>query len=284
MKKIDLSFLAGKDISLGIKYADELFDKNLEGKINAHKIYNMLLDLVPNSYEKPKPYILRGLLRHKIWKCENFFCWNENYFSQSGQDKIIKNHFFKDYSNGFFVEIGAFDGLEGSNCFHFEKFSNWKGIAIEASPTQFDKLKKNRKCTLINKAISKSIEEVEFIDIIEGYKQMSGINNINYSKNFDRAKKNIKTKFNKEILKTSTFADMISDNLNIDYLSIDIEGSEFEILKTIDYDKYNIKVISVENNLPMEQSFKEFFLNKNFSYFDRVGADEIFYNNTYYKF
>ena len=36
MKKIDLSFLAGKDISLGIKYADELFDKNLEGKINAH--------------------------------------------------------------------------------------------------------------------------------------------------------------------------------------------------------------------------------------------------------
>ena len=55
-------------------------------------------------------------------------------------------------------------------------------------------------------------------------------------------------------------------------------------LKTIDYDRYNIKVISVENNLPMEQSFKEFFLNKNFSYFDRVGADEIFYNNTYYKF
>ena len=60
--------------------------------------------------------------------------------------------------------------------------------------------------------------------------------------------------------------------------------SEFEILKTIDYDKYNIKVISVENNLPMEQSFKEFFLNKNFSYFDRVGADEIFYNNIHYKF
>ena len=71
MKKIDLSFLAGKDISLGINYADELFHKNLEGKINAHKIYNMLLELVPNSYEKPKPYILRGLLRHKIWKCEN---------------------------------------------------------------------------------------------------------------------------------------------------------------------------------------------------------------------
>ena len=284
MKKIDLSFLIGKDISLSISYADELFNKDLEGKINAHKIYNKLLDSVPNSYEEPKPYILRGLLRHKIWKCENFFCWNENYFSQSGQDKIIKNHFFKDYKNGFFIEIGAFDGVEGSNCFHFEKFLDWKGIAIEASPTQFDKLKKNRKCKLINKAISTTVKEVEFIDIVEGFKQMSGINDINYTVNFNRAKKNEKTKFNKEILKTSTFSDIISDNINIDYLSIDIEGSEFEILKTIDFERYNIKVISVENNLPKEQNFKEFFINKNFGYFDRIGADEIFYNNRHYKF
>ena len=181
MEKIDLSFLVGKDINLGIDYADELFNKDLEGKINAHKIYNKLLDSVPNLYEDPKPYILRGLLRHKIWKCEFFFHWNENYFSQSGQDKIIKNHFFKDYKKGFFIEIGAFDGLEGSNCFHFEKFLGWEGIAIEASSTQFDKLKKNRKCKVINKAIGVATEEVEFIDIIEGFTQMSGINNKKYS-------------------------------------------------------------------------------------------------------
>ncbi len=47
-------FLVGKDVSFGINYADELFNKNLEGKINAHKIYNKLLDLVHNSYEEPK--------------------------------------------------------------------------------------------------------------------------------------------------------------------------------------------------------------------------------------
>ena len=54
MKKIDLSFLVGKDIRVAINYADELFNKNLEGKINAHEIYNKLLDLVHNSYEEPK--------------------------------------------------------------------------------------------------------------------------------------------------------------------------------------------------------------------------------------
>jgi FkbM family methyltransferase len=174
--------------------------------------------------------------------------------------------------------------LEGSNCFHFERFLGWEGIAIEPSPTQFNKLKKNRKCKLINKAISAVAEEVEFIDIVEGFTQMSGINNTEYNRNFERTKKNKKTKFNKEILKTSTFDEIVSENFTIDYLSIDIEGSEFELIKTVNFKKYDIKVISVENNFPKEQGFKEFFMNKNFSYFDRIGWDEIFYNNKYYKF
>ena len=46
----------------------------------------------------------------------------------------------------------------------------------------------------------------------------------------------------------------------------------------------NIKVISVENNIPKEQNFKNFFDTVNFTYLDRIGQDEIFYNNEYYKF
>ena len=40
-----------------------------------------------------------------------------------------------------FVEIGAYDGIEGSNCYHFEKYMNWKGIAIEPSKLQQKNLK-----------------------------------------------------------------------------------------------------------------------------------------------
>ena len=53
-------------------------------------------------------------------------------------------------------------------------------------------------------------------------------------------------------------------------LSIDIE-EKLSLLSSIDFEKYNIKVISVENNIPEKLSFK----NKNFSFFDRVGQDEI---------
>ena len=85
-------------------------------------------------------------------------------------------------------------------------------------------------------------------------------------------------------LKTITFDKIVPKNKNIDYLSIDIEGGEMNLLKSIDFKNNNIKVISVENNVPKEQNFKNFFEKINFKYFDRIGQDEIFYNNEYFKF
>ena len=94
MKNIDLSHLVGKDISIALKEAQDLSEKNLEGKIHAHKIYNFLLDQIPNQYSESKFHVLRGILREKIWNNERIFFWNEKFFSQAGQDKVIKNHFF----------------------------------------------------------------------------------------------------------------------------------------------------------------------------------------------
>tara|TARA_Y100000992_G_scaffold243367_1_gene174403 strand:+ start:87 stop:941 length:855 start_codon:yes stop_codon:yes gene_type:complete len=283
MKNIDLSHLVGKDVSVAFKEAQELFERNLEGKIHAHKIYSHLIDQVPNEYSEKKLHVLRGMIREKIWKCEKFFFWNEKFFSQAGQDKIIKNHFFQNNKNGFFIEIGAYDGIIGSNCCHFEKFLNWEGIAIEASKIQYDKLKNNRKCKTVNKAISNKIKDVEFVEVIEGLTQMSGINNENNTAiEIINNNKNSKTKISK--ITTTTFEEEIKSNLEIDYLSIDIEGEELDLLKSIDFNKYTIKVISVENNVPDKFNYNTFFKSKNFSFFDRIGQDEIFFNNRYYKF
>ena len=282
MKNIDLREFAGKDILVLLKKADELFIGNLEEKIHSHKIYNNLLEQIPIDYENIKLRELRGILRQKIWNCERSFFWNENFASQSGQDKIIKNSFFRSKKNGYFVEIGAFDGVLGSNCIHFEKSMKWEGIAIEPSTIQFEKLKLNRKCHLINKAIATEEKEVEFLEVEEGYTQMSGIINENFISE-DTIKKDPRSKTKKIIIKTTTFDKNIPDDKEIDYLSIDIEGGEMELLASIDFKKYNIKVISVENNFPEKLNFKNFFDNKNFNYFDRVGQDEIFYNKNYFK-
>ena len=282
MKNIDLSHLVGKDISIALKEAQDLSEKNLEGKIHAHKIYNFLLDQIPNQYSESKFHVLRGILREKIWNNERMFFWNEKFFSQAGQDKVIKNHFFPNKKNGFFLEIGAYDGIEGSNCFHFEKFLNWNGIAFEPSKIQYEKLKNNRNCKILNKAMSNSILEVDFVEVIEGLTQMSGIKNENYTAE-KIIKKNgqCKTEISKII--TTTFDKEVSSDQEIDYLSIDIEGGELSVLETIDFEKYTIKVVSVENNLPDKFNFNSFFISKNFSFFDRVGQDEIFYNNSHFK-
>ena len=262
MKNIDLSPFVGKNVNDLLKKGDQLFNDNLEGKIHAHKIYNILLDDIPNIYDEKKLYVLRGLIRQKIWSCEKFFFWNENFFSQFGQDKIIKNYFFQNKKNGFFVEIGAFDGVLGSNCIHFEKSMNWEGIAIEPSKIQFEKLSKNRNCKVLNAAISSTEKDVEFIEVIEGLTQMSGIDDDNYSAKLI-IENNKKNKFNKNKMKTSTFEKSILTK-EIDYLSIDIEGAELDVLKSINFQEYIIKVISVENNNPEEINFNSFLKENNF--------------------
>ena len=284
MKNIDLINFVGKDINMVLKKADELFNQELEGKIHAHKIYSVLLEQIPNIYANTNEHAFRGQLRKKIWDCEKFFFWNERYPSQAGQDKIIKEVFFKNKKNGFFVEIGAYDGIVGSNCYYFERFLNWNGIALEPSIFQFEKLKKNRKCKLLNNAVSHEIKDVEFIEVIEGLTQMSGINNDFFKRNIDIISNNEKSKTRSFNLKTIIFEQIVSKNVDIDYLSIDIEGGEMDLLNSINLNNNDIKVISVENNIPKEQNFKDFFDNKGFIYFDRVGQDEIFYNSKFFKF
>jgi len=284
MKNIDLSFFVGKNVNDLLKKGDQLFNDNLEGKIHAHKIYSELLEQVPNTYASSNEHVFRGMLRQKIWNCERFFFWNEKYTSQAGQDKMIKKNFFDGKKNGFFIEIGAYDGISGSNCYHFERFLNWDGIAIEPSNIQFEKLKKNRKCKVLNNAISDEVKEVEFIEVTEGLTQMSGINDSSFERNFKIISNNQASKTDSIKLKTITFDDIVPKNKDIDYLSIDIEGGEMNLLKSIDFKTNSIKVISVENNIPKEQNFKNFFEEINFTYLDRIGQDEIFYNRQYFKF
>ena len=280
----DYSFsLEGKSIKEIVDYADNLFRGDENNKIEAHKIYKQVLEKIPNLQDGEKPYVLRGFIRKRIWDCLRKLGQNSDYFSEAGQDMLVKDNFFKNQKSGFFLEIGAFDGIEGSNCYHFEKFMNWQGIAIEASPLQFEKLKKNRNCKLINIAIGSENKQVEFYEVVEGFTQMSGINNLNFKDSFEKINKKSNSKINKINIECKTFEKLVLSDQIIDLISIDIEGNESDVLKTINFDKYKIKVIILENNTPKELSYLKFFKEKNFYYFDRVGMDEIYYNKKYFS-
>jgi FkbM family methyltransferase len=277
MPDFNYEILNGKDIHEVIKIADDLSKKDIEGKLIAHEIYSSLLevDQIPNIYDHPYANV-RGSLRQKIFQIEKNFKWNIFYLSKAGQDKFIHNKFFKNKKDGFFIEIGAYDGTSGSNCFFFEKYLGWNGIAIEPSPNQFEILKKNRNCTCLNNAISNKNKKIEFVNVIEGYTEMSGINNKGYQRNLEILENHHLSKIEKININCITFPEAINENTIIDYLSIDVEGGEYDILESIDFEKYNIKIISIENNEPDKINFLNFLKEKNYDYIDNFGSDEIY--------
>tara|TARA_Y100000991_G_scaffold179564_1_gene142058 strand:+ start:1167 stop:2009 length:843 start_codon:yes stop_codon:yes gene_type:complete len=276
MQKIDLRILDGKDFNQIMAFGLSLKDQNLEGKINAHNVFSLLIDKVKEQNSKEIQYII-GRIKHEIWNLEKFFGWNTRFFSQAGQDKLIFEKFFKNKMDGYFVDLGAYDGVEGSNTYFFEKFFRWKGVLVEPSKNQYLKLTENRNNNCINKAISKTNEKFEFIDVVSGYKQMSGLNQSYYKDTLEILNSDLNSKTDIYQVETSTFKDLVLEK-EIDYLSIDIEGGELDVLSSIDFNTYKIKVISVENNKPNQISYKELLLENGYNFFDFCGADEIYYN------
>lgn len=202
------------------------------------------------------------------------------YYSQDGQDKYLDEKVFRRKINGFFIEVGANDGVTFSNTYYLEKERNWTGICVEPHPTAFEKLKKNRKATLINACIADADKEGEFMKI-EGYGEMySGLVSKYDEKHIYRIDRDLKAYGgSKETIKIPclTLNSIIKNNnlTHIDYCSIDTEGGELDILETANLQENDITVISVENNY-YEKSLKDFMKKFNYRLLGKVGADEFY--------
>lgn len=207
------------------------------------------------------------------------------FYSQSGQDRFCYNNFFKNKKTGFFIEIGADDGLDRSNTIFFEKLG-WDGLCVEASPSRFRKLKENRKCYCENYAITNSKGKMEFLDISGYGKGLSGLIDKYDPRHIKRIESELKNPKNMGSQVVNVDCNTITNLLNkynikhIDFCSIDTEGNELEILKTIDFKKYQFDIFTIENNYK-EPYIKSFLTDKGFTFVGKVGADEIYRNNNF---
>jgi FkbM family methyltransferase len=191
--------------------------------------------------------------------------------SQDNQDFYLENNIFKGYKNGFYVDVGAHDGISINNTLYFEKNNNWTGINIEPIKKVFDKLVINRPNNInINCAVCNNDGETEFLNNT-GYTEMiSGIKNSFDPRHLQRLQKeNKQMGSTTEVIKVNTKKlETIFDENNIshvNYLSIDVEGAEFEVIKSINFDKVFIDVIGFENNFnDVSIPIIEYLVNKNF--------------------
>jgi FkbM family methyltransferase len=153
----------------------------------------------------------------------------------------------KDFKKGgFFVEFGATDGIALSNTLLLEKKFNWNGILAEPGKNWHEKLSQNRNCNIDESCIWLcSGEEIEFSETSNG--EFSTIEKfVKTDHHFNKRKK-----FDSYLVKTITLKDLLDKHnapKEIDYLSIDTEGSEYEILKGFEFSEYHFDIITVEHN------------------------------------
>ena len=168
-------------------------------------------------------------------------------------DEVLREYFPNYEYKGVFLDIGAYEPINISNSYHFEK-NNWDVYCFEANTLLIDDLKKMRK-NVFNYAIyDENKNDVNFFIVKAGYgggSGMAGISAVELSPQYLQS-----YYYGGEIIKINVEQKTINNILEneiklirneIDIISIDVEGGELKVLKGIDLNKYKVKIFVIEN-------------------------------------
>ena len=195
----------------------------------------------------------------------------EKYFAQFGEDRIL-DAIFHHRSEGNCVEVGANDGITDSMTYHFE-LMGWNCLLVEPIPDLARKISEKRNCIVKNYAASSEEGEASFF-IAEAAMGMSGLDLTRKQRRaIARAggtPKEIKVrkKTLDEILEESSFRE-------VDFISIDVEGHEMEVLKGFSLEKYLPKIVLIEDNSNQtSQAIPDYMRSKGYVLFKRTGVND----------
>ena len=174
----------------------------------------------------------------------------KNIKSQIGQD-VFSLFSLNWKRNGFFVEFGATNGVDLSNTFLLEKDFGWKGILAEPAKIWHKDLLLNRSASIDFDCVwSKSGDIINFTSTPEA--EFSAITSFK-NKDFYSSSRN---KGDVYPVKTISLNDLLKRHnapQKIDYLSVDTEGSELDILEAFDFKYFSVSVITCEHNFSSQR-------------------------------
>lgn len=196
------------------------------------------------------------------------------FFSQNGTDKYLQDHLFKGRREGFFVDIGATNGINSNNTLTLERCFDWKGLLIEPS-LEFENLFTHRYNSGANKVRSQFLSCSDDEVISFGHCKKSCF--ASESKKLNEPTDGFHT-YN---LKSITFTELFLQDYNldrvIDFLSISSNGTELDILKGINFSLLNIRSILVKSDL--EDEISQFLHQKNFIKIRKISKYILFVNH-----
>ena len=148
------------------------------------------------------------------------------------------------------MEFGATSGIDFSNTYLMETKYDWKGILAEPAKVWHSALSENRSASIELDCVWKSSGETLLFNEVndEHGAELSTIDSFSSSDNHNETRMKSSNKYEVNTISLNDMLKKYNAPKNIDYLSIDTEGSEYEILKTFDFDKYKVKIITCEHN------------------------------------
>jgi FkbM family methyltransferase len=186
----------------------------------------------------------------------------------------ICQYYFENYGKNlekrFYIEIGAFNGAKQNSTIVLEQ-AGWEGVCVEPMPVNIKRLKKNRKCRIVEGAVWIENGTVEFADV--GIAGWTGIAETHQQQHKEKYKDGV----TKITVPCYTF-DSLELPTHIDYFQIDTEGSELQILSSIDMNKYEIDYICIEDNLGIngDPTYHDFMTRIDYQLVHRINQDSLY--------
>lgn len=169
-------------------------------------------------------------------------------YSQFGEDVELQKRFAPGYC-GIAINVGATDGVAMDNTLHFEQ-SGWRVINIEANPNFYPSLCRNREI-VVKCAAGRSNETTEFTVVtLDGWNQ-TAISGLKIDQQLLADHSYLNPQLTKVTVPVRTLDDIISDFPwvdRIDFVSIDTEGTELDVLHGFDIARWKPRYFIIENN------------------------------------
>jgi FkbM family methyltransferase len=203
------------------------------------------------------------------------------YYSQFGEDKIL-SEMFNGKSHGVCIEIGANDGVNDSTSLYFEKIG-WQCVLVEPNPVLCQMIRKTRNAPVFECAVSDKRGTATLL-VAEGAERAHGVSTIRAEEQAQDTIKSYGFTYRPVQVHTRTLDEILTESKltsRIDFVSIDVEGHEFEVLRGFSIERWNPVVILVEDNSNFEDTAVSHYL-KQFGYirFIRTGVNDWYAHRT----
>lgn len=200
----------------------------------------------------------------------------DTFRAQNGEDRWL-DEYFGHKRSGFFVEVGAYDGVNLSNTYHFEQLG-WNGLLVEPDPERAARCRASRpgsrtfECAAVG---SPEVCEITFFQV-EGGEVFSTT-----SLSDDHARRIAGMGLAPEPMRVAarTLDSMLEESgaQGVDFVSIDVEGGEAEVLRGFDIMRWRPAVVLVESNAKFRQpQVRDYFVGHGYAYRCSIDVNDFY--------